>query len=227
MSVVPLGGAPSRDAELDSVVAALEEDIIFGRLPPGQRLVEDVLMTRFGVTRHAIRQALVALERTGIVVRERNVGAAVRSYTREAVLQICQMREFLQRQAVLMIPLPAPEPLVQRLAGLNEAFIAAAARGDLRAVHEANDAFHLTLFGACGNQYLVGSIQHYMNLSLPMRAKTLAEPAAFQVSQRQHAIMITLLREQDRWALAQLCVDHLQPSKEAYLARIEAAQQRA
>ncbi len=217
MTVVKL---PAREAEPDSVAAALEEDIIFGRLPPGQRLVEDALMARFGVTRHAIRQALGALERIGIVVRERNVGAAVRSFAREEVEQIYQMRAFLQRQAALMVPLPAPEPLVQRLAMLNDAFVAAAARGELRAVHEANDAFHLTLFGACGNQYLVGSIQHYMNLSLPMRAKTLAEPAAFAVSQRQHAIMIGLLRDQDRWALAQLCADHLQPSKEAYLARI-------
>ncbi len=35
-------------------------------------------------------------------------GAAVRSYAREEVLQIYQVREFLQRQAALMIALPAP-----------------------------------------------------------------------------------------------------------------------
>jgi DNA-binding GntR family transcriptional regulator len=29
-------------------------------------------------------------------------------------------------------------------------------------VHEANDAFHLTMFAACGNPYLVESIKHYM-----------------------------------------------------------------
>ena len=63
------------------VVKALEEDIIFGRLPPGTRLVEDNLLARFAVTRHFIRQALAQLERTGIVVRERNKGATVRSLT--------------------------------------------------------------------------------------------------------------------------------------------------
>jgi DNA-binding GntR family transcriptional regulator len=220
VSVVPLAStAPSRDAELAGVLAALEEDIIFGRLPPGQRLTEDGLMARFGVTRHAIRQALGELERIGIVVRGRNVGAAVRSYAREEVLQIYQVREFLQRQAALMIPLPAPDALIERLEVLNEAFTGAAARGDLRAVHEANDAFHLALFGACGNGYLVGSIRHYMSLSLPMRAKTLAEPAAFETSQRHHRIMIGLLREQDNWALAQICADHVQPSKRDHLER--------
>jgi DNA-binding GntR family transcriptional regulator len=214
---------PSPDRELSRVVATLEEDIIFGRLAPGQRLIEDVLMARFSATRHVIRQALGELQRKGIVIRERNIGAAVRSYARDEVLQIYEVREFLQRQAALMIALPAPAPLIRQLQALNEAYSTAAARGDLRAVHEANDAFHITLFSACGNQYLTGSIKHYMNLTLPMRAKTLAEPEAFNISQRHHAIMIELLQENDNWGLAQICAHHVQPSKRDYLKLIDAA----
>ena len=52
-------------------VKAIEEDIKFGRLPPGMRLVEDPLMSRFAVTPHVIRRALAKLERTGIIVREK------------------------------------------------------------------------------------------------------------------------------------------------------------
>ena len=214
---------PSPDRDLSRVVAILEEDIIFGRLAPGQRLIEDVLMARFGATRHVIRQALAELQGKGIVIRERNIGAAVRSYARGEVLQIYEVREFLQRQAALMIVLPAPGSLIRQLQTLNEAYSTAAARGDLRAVHEANDAFHITLFSACGNQYLTGSIRHYMNLTLPMRAKTLAEPEAFKISQRHHAIMIELLQENDNWALAQICAAHVQPSKRDYLKAADAA----
>ena len=86
-------------------------------------------------------------------------------------------------------------------------------------MHESNDAFHLALFGACGNAYLVGSIAHYMALSLPIRATTLADPAALAVSVHQHAVMIALLQDTDSWALAQLCVEHVHPSKQDYLAR--------
>jgi DNA-binding GntR family transcriptional regulator len=214
---------PPNDRELSRVVATLEEDIIFGRLAPGQRLIEDVLMARFSATRHVIRQALGELQGKGIVIRERNIGAAVRSYARDEVLQIYEVREFLQRQAALMIALPAPDSLIHQLRALNDAYRAAAARGDLRAVHEVNDAFHITLFSACGNQYLTGSIRHYMNLTLPMRAKTLAEPEAFKISQRHHAIMIELLQENDKWALAQICADHVQPSKRDYLQLADAA----
>ena len=203
------------------VVTMLEDDIIFDVLPPGTRLTEDALMTRLGVTRHFIRQALVDLERTGIVVRERNVGATVRRYPRDEVLQIYQVRELLQRQATLMIPYPAPQGLPAELQALNNRFRQAQENGNLRALHEVNDLFHVTLFGACGNAYLLRCIRDYMNLTLPIRAKSLADPDAFRESERQHAIMITLLGEADRWSLAQLCVEHVQPSKRAYLARLE------
>lgn len=209
----------SEPDETAGVVTLLEDDIIFGRLSPGSRLVEDALMVRYGRTRHAVRQALVELERKAIVIRERNIGATVRPYNRAQVLEIYQVRELLQRQAALMIRLPVPGTLLAELEALNAAFAREGALGHLRGVHESNDAFHLALFGACGNAYLVGSIAHYMGLSLPMRATTLADPSAFAVSLRQHAIMIELLQDTDSWALAQLCVEHVQPSKQDYLGR--------
>src|SRR3982074_1639926 len=93
----------SREEEQAEVIRRLEEDIIFGRFAPGSRLVEDALMTRYGATRHFIRQALVPLERTGVVRREKNIGATVCSYSAEEVRQIYEVRELLARQAVLMI----------------------------------------------------------------------------------------------------------------------------
>ena len=209
----------SEPDETAGVAELIEDDIIFGRIAPGSRLTEDALMARYGRTRHAVRQALIELEHKAIVVRERNIGATVRSYDRAQVVEIYQVREFLQRQAALMIRLPADGALIETLERLNDAFAQEGDRGNLRGVHESNDAFHLALFGACGNSYLVGSIAHYMGLSLPMRATTLADPAAFAVSLRQHAAMIALLQDTDHWALAQLCVEHVQPSKQDYLAR--------
>jgi DNA-binding GntR family transcriptional regulator len=203
------------------VVRALEEDIIFGRLAPGTRLVEDALLARFPVSRHMIRQALLQLERLGIVTRERNRGAMVRRLTLEEVVQIYQVRELLQRQAALTIPLPASSALIDRLLDIHEEYGRQADRQYLRGVHEANDRFHLTMFAACGNDHLVASIEQYMRLSLPVRAKTLADAARLSVSREHHRLMIEMLQVTDNWVLAQLCVDHLQPSKMEYLGRGE------
>ena len=205
--------APTREEEQAEVIRRLEEDIIFGRFAPGSRLVEDTLMTRYGASRHFVRQALFQLERQGIVLREKNIGATVRFYSAEEVRQIYEVREMLTRQAALMIALPAPASLIAQLNELQRQYCARADAQDLRGIHEANDAFHVALFSACGNPYLVRSLQDYMNLTLPMRAKNLADREGLALSRRQHELMIELLKGRDSWALAQLCVDHMQFSK--------------
>jgi DNA-binding GntR family transcriptional regulator len=209
-----------REDEQTEVVRRLEEDIIFGRFAPGSRLIEDTLMSRYGASRHFVRQALFQLERQGIVLREKNVGATVRFCSSDEVRQIYEVREMLTRQAALMIALPAPADLIAQLTELQRHYCTKADAQDLRGIHETNDAFHVALFSACGNRYLVRSLQDYMNLTLPMRAKNLADRQGLAQSRRQHDLMIELLKGRDSWALAQLCVDHMQFSKNDYLARI-------
>jgi len=212
--------AGSREDREQRIVKALEEDIIFGRLAPGTRLTEDALLARFAVTRHFVRQALVQLEAIGVVVRERNKGATVRSLSPEEVSQIYAVRELLQRQAALWIPLPAPASLIDELTAINGEYSRHVDEGYLRGVHESNDRFHIALFGACGNQYLLDSIELYMRLTLPVRARTMASNDQLIVSREHHRMMIEMMQGADNWVLAQLCVDHIQPSKNEYLSRV-------
>lgn len=207
--------------QTDQIAKALTEDIIFGRLAPGSRLIEDNLIARFGATRHYIRQALNELERLGIAVRERNKGVTVCHPTAHEVRQIYEVRELLQRHAALRIALPAPKDLIDRLQQLHADYGVAVRQRDFSAVHEINDTFHLTLFGACRNQALVDSIKHYMWLTLPVRAKKTMDMDHALASEREHHMMIQMLSGTDNWALAQLCVDHLQRPKKHYLAAID------
>src|SRR5580692_504621 len=168
-AALPEANIPTREEEQAEVIRRLEEDIIFGRFAPGSRLVEDTLMSRYDASRHFVRQALFQLERQGIALREKNIGATVCSYSAEEVRQIYEVREMLTRQAALMIALPAPDELIERLSQIQARYCRHADEGDLRGIHETNDAFHIALFSACRNPYLVRSLQDYMGLTLPMR----------------------------------------------------------
>jgi DNA-binding GntR family transcriptional regulator len=223
---IPDGASLVPSAEFSAaidVTKALGEDIIFGRLAPGTRLIEDHLIERFGATRHAIRQCLYELERTGIVVREKNKGATVRSLTPSEVRQIYEVRELLQRHAALRIQLPASTQVIHELERLHDEYRRHLHARNFSGVHAVNDAFHLTLFAACENPYMVESIKHYMWRSLPVRSKKTAEVEHALASERDHHLMIQLLKGTDNWALAQLCVDHLQGPKESYLRSVEAS----
>ncbi|HEX2114873.1 MAG TPA: GntR family transcriptional regulator [Alphaproteobacteria bacterium] len=209
--------APDKETT-GELVRALEEDILFGRLRPRERLVEDDLIDRFDATRHAVRQALAELERTGMVVRVANRGAQVRDFTREEVEQICAVREMLHAHAAALIPLPAAPALVARLEELDRAHRAAVERQNLSDIHRLNNEFHETLFAACGNPYLVATINEYARLSLAFRCHLMANQPLARRAAEQHHEMIEALKRGDRERIVRLCVEHTQPSKQVYMA---------
>jgi DNA-binding GntR family transcriptional regulator len=59
------------------LVKALEDEIIFGELPPGMRIVEEEVVARFKVSRSPVREALRVLEQDGLVTRELRRGVRV------------------------------------------------------------------------------------------------------------------------------------------------------
>ncbi|HTR11854.1 MAG TPA: GntR family transcriptional regulator [Roseiarcus sp.] len=209
------------DLAADQIARTIERDIFRGRLRPGEKLREEELAERFGASRHHIREALVRLTRVGIIVKERNRGASVRRFTADEVRQIYEIREILQRQAALRIRLPAHPEAVDKLARINDAYERAVEAGNLHKIHETNDRFHAELFGLCNNALLVSLIELYMEMTYAVRGAAFADPENLDKSRSHHRAMIQLLSGTDSWALAQICVDHIQITKDQYLAGLQ------
>lgn len=211
----------------EDIAEALESDIIFGRLKPGERLREEALLERFGHSRHFIRLAFTRLEKKGILVHTRNIGAAVRAFTIAEVEEAYEVRELVQRQAALRIRLPAAAEDIARIAALQRDYAACVKAGDLRGIHASNDQFHLAIFALCNNSHLLALVKQYMDLTYVIRTNTFSDPKALDASRKQHELMIEQLEGRDNWALAELCVQHLRPNKEKYLGRLREADETA
>ena len=211
---------PATDPAAELITRAIERDIFRGRLRPGEKLREEELAERFEASRHHVRAALARLAQIGIVVKERNRGAFVRRFTADEVRQIYEIREILQRQATLRIALPAALETVQRLSAINDGYEEAVRSGDFHRIHETNDRFHTELFGLCGNELLVSLIKNYMELTYAIRGAAFSDPENLDKSREHHRIMLKLLSGTDFWALAQICVDHIQITKEQYLSAL-------
>ncbi len=59
----------------DSIAHALREEILAGRLTAGERLVEEAIAKRYGVSRVPVREALTRLQSEGFVTIARYRGA--------------------------------------------------------------------------------------------------------------------------------------------------------
>ncbi len=203
-------------SHLERVIERLEEDIVFGQRRPRERLIEDDLVAQFGTKKHIVRQALVELERMGLIERKRNKGAVVRDYTPDEVRQIFAVRKLLEAEAARQIPLPASDELIEKLSAIHETHSAAVDSGDIAYAFRANIRFHQTLFGACGNPYLVEAINLFAFKSHAVRFYSLVRPEYLQNARQDHAAMIEALRKGERKKLVTLCTEHLEPPVKAY-----------
>lgn len=211
---------------LAEAVARLEEDIVLGRLHPRERLIEDGLMARFGLKRHAAREALARLERMGLVERRRNVGALVRSFTPREVAELYELRALLETRAASAIAMPVPASALETLVEIQRRHDEAVIAGDPRRVFRANLEFHQALFGLCGNQTLQRAIAEYARQTHPIRFGSLVSARYRERARGEHWQMIESLRIGDRDALVALCEAHLLPSRDAYLEAYSGAPER-
>ncbi len=202
---------------LTSVVEQLEEDVVFGRLRPRERLIEEDLVERFAVKRHIIRQALIELERMGIVIRQRGKGARVCEFSPVEVANLYAVRALLEEKAARLIPLPADKELIKELTAIHRTHAKSVKAGDLREIFRANVRFHQVLFEACGNAYLAEAINVYATKSNVIRFYVGRDPQMFDGSRDEHGEMIEALKKGDREWLVNLCTEHLKPSPKAYI----------
>lgn len=202
---------------LQQAVAVLQEDIVFGRLGPGARLVEEDLADRLHTKRHVVRQAFVELERFGLVERKRNRGAAVRQLTLDDVTQIYAVRAILERAAASQVPLPMPKADLKMIVAAQRRHDVAVHAGDAKAVFRANFDFHLALFAACGNPYLASAIDDFRKKTHVVWSYAIVRPEYFRNAQREHRAMLKAIRDCDRKKLVDLCTAHLNISRSAYV----------
>src|SRR4051794_14097012 len=77
----------------------LEEAILEGELKPGERLRAEALAQRFGTSRTPIREALLQLEAHGLVEVEPNRGAVVRTFDRDDLKDLYEVRALIEPRA--------------------------------------------------------------------------------------------------------------------------------
>ena len=80
----------------DSIAHALREEILAGRLTAGERLVEEAIAKRYGVSRVPVREALNRLQSEGFVTIVRYRGAAVSETLVQDSRELLQIRRGLE-----------------------------------------------------------------------------------------------------------------------------------
>ncbi|QGZ34684.1 GntR family transcriptional regulator [Stappia indica] len=204
------------ETAVSEIVSVLEQDIIFGRFLPKQRLYEDEFIVRFSTKRHIVRAALHELERKGIVERQPNRGAAVRYFSRAEVAALYELRVILHEAAARRIQLAADPEWFAQLEAARDAHAEAVASRDLGLVFQTNTIFHRKLFEGTGNAYLSEAIETSNAKTHGIRSHGLGMPSLLEKARAEHFAMVEAVRTGDLEELARLCTSHMQPARAFY-----------
>jgi DNA-binding GntR family transcriptional regulator len=182
--VVPaLTGELTSHSLVELAVARLRHEILSGASDPGERLVEEQLTRRLGISRAPLREALRLLAEQGLVEHTPRRGARVATLSARDVEELYTLREVLERHVVqTAATFSGPEVLDGPRAALTS-MIAAAGVGDRLATADAHRLFHVALVEIAGNRQLtlvydqiLIKIQLYMALNLRRETESTADP---------------------------------------------------
>lgn len=140
---------------VELAVRRLRSEILSGTLVPGERLVEEHLTRRFGISRAPLREALRLLGQQGLVEHLPRRGVRVAELSARDVDELFSLREVLERFAMhTALPL-CPGVTLDSPAAELAAMDRAAAAGDAVEQAEAHRRFHLALVGLAQHQHLL------------------------------------------------------------------------
>ncbi len=88
---------------IEKAKKAIENDIQTGVLYPRQRLIEEEIAAKLGMSRTPVREALKQLEVEGLVTRLSTRGLIVTAISNEDVRQTFEVREALETAAIKLV----------------------------------------------------------------------------------------------------------------------------
>jgi DNA-binding GntR family transcriptional regulator len=159
----------SRRRVSDHVTTLLRSWIYSGEYKPGQRLPELDLSARLGVSRSPLREALLRLQREGLVELHPRRGASVASFSKEDVQEIAELRSVLEGLAARLAATRGSEEELGKLRAALEEMRQAADRGDSVAAAVAHIAFHRSIGRASGMARLVGFLDQLAAQSVALQ----------------------------------------------------------
>jgi GntR family carbon starvation induced transcriptional regulator len=142
------------------IFGALKSDVLSGRLLPNERLNIEALSDRYKVSLSPLREALVKLSATGLVVATDRKGYRVAGLSRDDLRDIGQTRRHIERATLTDAMKHGDDEWEATIAGAHHMLSKATQFEAGRPVYsleweKRHKAFHRALVAACGSRRLM------------------------------------------------------------------------
>ena len=216
----------SREGLAESVYRELRSAICEGRIPAGERLVQNSLADQLGISRTPVRDALLRLAQEGLVepspVRG---GYLVSDVTEREVFDISDIRLALEPAAAESATGRHSSAQIARLREINEE-LRVASEYRSPECFELNRQFHDLLIAPCENRIRRRLLEQLwsMPIALRMYQMHMVDDAEWNTMLDEHDAIIKAIEEGDPEAVRATVAEHIRISRADALEHVEATE---
>lgn len=165
-----------------------------GLLHPNEHLVEASIAEEFKTSRAPVREALLMLEKDGLVTRLPHRGFVVRKFTNEEFHQMYDATFRLEEIAVIKaVEKLTPDNLAELEQIMAQQKIAVDSRDVVR-YYELNEKFHLLIFTIAGNDFLTEMHQSLRRSSRALSMLSIGQGNNMELSYEEHAMQLKAIK---------------------------------
>ena len=186
--------APAGESKSQQAYNWISERIRTRDFEPGYRLVLATIADELGISVVPVREAIRQLEAEGMVTYERNVGASVTTYNREAYYESMDIVATVEANATAQsAPYLNAEDIV-RAREINQRMRELDIHHDPEEFTQLNKEFHSVLFSKCPNERLKDLVVDQWKQLEYHRVSTFRYvPERAQESTREHEQLVSLI----------------------------------
>ena len=204
----------------DRVLEQTVSEILGGSLRPGQQISERYLVTRFGVSRTPVREAIKRLFERGLVEPGPKRVAVVAEIDEEDIHNLYAVRLMIEGfAAVLTAANITPREIVE-LRRINKNFSVALKRRDLARMLEVRAQFHAVTAAATRNRWLAEIMVWLRERAYAVRHLHWQEPDRAAQTVTMHDLLIQALERHDAKRYRDLIVRQIRAALDCYDAQL-------
>lgn len=204
--------APTRAQQIQSVLA---DDIVHGRIAPGEQLDEARLATLFDVSRTPIREAIRQLEAIGLAEARPHRGAVAATISAarlDEMFAVMAELEAICARCSAQFMTPAERHKLEALQAEGSELIAS---GSVSDYSEYNSRFHDTIYAGSHNGYLAELTLSVRRRVAPFRRAQFESLGRMSKSHLEHGRVVKAVVRGDGEAAAKEMRTHLAVVREA------------
>jgi DNA-binding GntR family transcriptional regulator len=190
-------------------LAGLRAAIVDGRLEAGERYSVATLAERLGVSRTPVREALLVLERQGLVRFERNKGVRILAPSAADIEEVFVLRLLLEVPATARAASRLDDAALDALDRELAAMAAAAGAGEEGPFMAHDQRFHEIVLDAAGNRRLAAQVDQLRDHVRMRGASTVGRSRDLAAIHAEHVAIRDALRARDAQAAAAAMRAHL------------------